>query len=149
MIADNCDEIRESLKDLIAEHPDIEVVGEAADGETAVDLARKVAPDVVLMDVSMPKLNGIAATSHILRDNDTTRVTVLSSYSNRSVVAAGLSAGISGYVLKTSVADDLIPALRAAMANELFLSPEIAPLTSKELARGPSRRECAVAVTHE
>ena len=131
---DDCDAMRESLKYLLGEHPDIEVIGEAKDGEVAVELAKEMTPDVVLMDISMPKLNGIEAARHILKDNVAARVTILSAYSNRGFVMAGLKAGVSGYVLKTSVVDDLIPALRAAMANKLFLSSEIADLVSGKCA---------------
>lgn len=134
LIVDDCDAMRENLKYLLEKHPDMEVIGEAADGETAVELAREITPDVILMDISIPKLNGIEAARHILKDNAAARVTILSAYSNRSFVMAGLEAGISGYVLKTSVVDDLIPALHAAMANKLFLSSEIADLVSGQRA---------------
>jgi DNA-binding NarL/FixJ family response regulator len=149
LIADDCDAMRENLKCLVREHTDIEVIGEAADGETAVALAKGLSPDVVLMDINMPKLNGIEAAAHILRDNAATRVTVLSAHSNRSFVTAGLKAGISGYVLKTSILDDVVPALRAAMANELFLSSEVAALVPGKRARHPSKADRSVAATHE
>ena len=149
LIADDCDAMRENLKCFIRRHPDIEVIGEATDGEAAVELTKEMAPDVVLMDISMPKLNGIEAAAHILKDNAAARVTVLSAYSNRAFVMAGLKAGISGYVLKTSIIDDLVPALRAAMANELFLSSEVAALVPGKLAPHPSKADRSVAGTHE
>lgn len=137
LIADDCDAMRENLKCFLRKHSDVEVIGEATDGEAAVELARKLSPDMVLMDISMPKLNGIEAAAHILKDNTATRVTVLSAYPNRAFVMAGLKAGISGYVLKTSMVDDLVPALRAAMADELFLSSEVAALVSGKCAQRP------------
>jgi len=149
LIADDCAAMRENLKCFIRKYPDIEVIGEATDGEAAVELARKLSPDVVLMDISMPKLNGIEAAAHILKDNAGVRVTVLSSHSNRGFVMTGLKAGISGYVLKTSIMDDLIPALRAAMANELFLSSEIAALVSGKSAQHPPKADRSVSGTHE
>lgn len=149
LIADDCDAMRENLKCFIRRHPDIEVIGEAADGEAAVELAKEMAPDVVLMDISMPKLNGIEAAAHILKDNAAARVTVLSAYSNRAFVMAGLKAGISGYVLKTSIIDDLIPALRAATANELFLSSEIADLVSEQHAKQLPKADRTASGTQE
>jgi SARP family transcriptional regulator, regulator of embCAB operon len=130
LIVDDCGAMRDNLKCFLGKHPDIEVIGEATDGQMAIRLAKEMAPDVVLMDISMPRLNGIEAAAHILKDNAATRVTLLSTYPNRGYVTAGLKAGISVYVLKTSIIDDLVPALRAAMANEPFLSSEIADLVS-------------------
>jgi DNA-binding NarL/FixJ family response regulator len=125
LIVDDSDTIRGLIKSFISAEPDIEVVGEAKDGETAVLLARKLSPDVVLMDINMPKLSGIEAAAEILRNNALTKVTILSAHSNKRFVAAALKAGVSGYVLKTSINEDLIPALRAVMANKHFLSPQI------------------------
>ncbi len=125
LIADDYDAMREHIKSFVGKQPDIEVVGEAKDGETAVELARNLSPDVVLMDISMPKLSGIEAAKNILSNNAATRIIILSTHSDKRFVEAGLKAGVSGYVLKTSIFDDLIPAVRAVMANEFFLSPRV------------------------
>lgn len=125
LIVDDHDIMRENIISFVGKQPDIEVIGEAKDGETAVELARILSPDIVLMDISMPKLNGIEAAGYILRNNNAARVIILSAHSDKHFVVAGFKAGVSGYVLKTSIVEDLIPALHAVMANELFLSPQI------------------------
>jgi len=125
LIVDDHDVMRENIKSLISKQPNIEVIGEAKDGETAVVLARKLSPDVVLMDINMPKLSGIEAASDILRNNVAARIIILSAHSDKYFVMAGFKVGVSGYVLKTSILEDLIPALRSVMANERYLSPHI------------------------
>ena len=125
LIVDDNDAIRDNIKSLVSKQPNIEVIGEAKDGETAVVLAKKLSPDVVLMDINMPKLSGIEAAGDILRNNVTTRIIILSAYSDKYFVMAGFKVGVSGYVLKASILDDLIPALRTVMANERYLSPQI------------------------
>lgn len=125
LIVDDHDVMRENIKSLVSKQPDIEVIGEAKDGETAVILAKKLSPDVVLMDINMPKLSGIEAAGNILRNNVTVRIIILSAHSDKYFVMAGFKVGVSGYVLKASILDDLIPALHTVMANERYLSPQI------------------------
>jgi LuxR family maltose regulon positive regulatory protein len=138
LIADDCDVLRENIRSFVSRQADIEVVGEASDGESAVKLAGSLLPDVVLMDIGMPGLNGIDAARTILKNNTSMRITILSAHSDRRFTMAALKAGVSGYVLKTSVVDDLVPALHAAMANELFLSPEIADIVPGDCVKQPS-----------
>lgn len=125
LIADDYAALRQNIKLLVSRQHDIEVVGEAGDGESAAELAAKLSPDVVLMDVSMPKLSGIEAARKILKNNASARIIIMSTHSEKHFVEAALEAGILGYVLKTSIADDLVPALRSVMAGESFLSPKI------------------------
>ncbi|MFZ2147742.1 MAG: response regulator transcription factor [Sedimentisphaerales bacterium] len=125
MIADDFDALRENIKSFVNKQPDIEVVGEARDGKTAVELAKNLSPDVILMDISMPKLSGIEAAGKILSNNAAARIIILSTRSDKRFVVAGFKAGVAGYVLKSSIFDDLLPAIRAVMANEFFLSPQI------------------------
>jgi DNA-binding NarL/FixJ family response regulator len=110
---------------LVGKQLNIEVIGEAEDGETAVALAKKLSPDVILMDINMPKLSGIEAAGNILRNNVTARIIILSAYSDKYFIMAGFKVGVSGYLLKASIFEDLIPALSAVMANERYLSPQI------------------------
>jgi DNA-binding NarL/FixJ family response regulator len=137
LIVDDNDTIREHIKCFVGAELDIKVIGEAKDGETAVLLAQKLSPDVVLMDINMPKLNGIKAAAEILRYNALIKVIILSIHSSRRFVTAALRAGISGYVLKTSINQDLLLALRAVMANKYFLSPQITDVELEEY-RGQS-----------
>jgi DNA-binding NarL/FixJ family response regulator len=126
IIADDHDAMRETIKSFLSKWSDIDVVGEAIDGENAVKLAKKLLPDIVLMDMNMPRLNGIKAAETILSSNTGVRIVILSMNSDKAIVAAGLREGISGYVLKSSIFKDLIPALHAVMANEIYLSSQVA-----------------------
>ena len=147
LIADDYDAMREKIKSFVGKQPDIEVVGEAKDGEAAVELAKKLSPDVVLMDISMPKLSGIEAAGNILKNNAAARIIILSTHSDKHFVEAGLKAGVLGYVLKTSIFDDLIPALRAVMANELFLSPQITDVEIGDYTKHPPEADDSVSGT--
>jgi DNA-binding NarL/FixJ family response regulator len=135
LIADDHDAIRENIESFLSKRSDIDVVGEAANGEDAAELAMKLPADIVLMDMDMPRLNGLEATRHILESNPETRIVILSANARKDSVVAGLRAGILGYILKSCISDDLIPALFAAMENRLFLSAQIADA----LAQNPIR----------
>ena len=147
LIADDYDAMRENIKSFVRKQPDIEVVGEAKDGETAVELAKNLSPDVVLMDISMPKLSGIEAAGNILRNNAAIRIIILSTRSDKRFVVAALKGGVSGYVLKTSIFDDLIPAVRAVMANEFFLSPQITDVETGDYKKQPPKANDSVSGT--
>ena len=125
LIVDDNENIRRHIKSFLSTESDIEVIGEAKDGEEAILFARKLVPDVVLIDINMPKLNGIESAAEILRNNALTKIIILSAHFEKHFVVAALKAGVSGYVLKTSIDQDLMPALRAATANKIFLSPRI------------------------
>ncbi len=144
LIVDDHRAIRKNIKSFLSREPDIEVVGQASDGETAVELAGKLSPDVVLMDIKMPKMNGIEAAGNILRSDAAVRIILLTAYDDRSFVVAALKAGVSGYVLKTSIMDDLIPALRAVMANEFFLSPQINDVAVGDYVKQPPKPDDTV-----
>lgn len=105
---------------------DFDVVGEARDGRQAVDLARELKPDVVVMDISMPLMNGIEATKQIRQSCPETRVLVLTMHEDESYVFQLLQLGASGYVLKRAAATDLVDAVRAAVKGEAFLYPAVA-----------------------
>ena len=147
LIADDYDAMRENIKSFVSKQPDIEVVGEAKDGETAVELVRNLSPDLVLMDISMPKLSGIEAAKNILSNNAAARIIILSTRSDKRFVEAGLKAGALGYVLKTSIFDDLIPAVRAVMANEFFLSPRITDVEIGDYTKQPPKADDSVSET--
>jgi DNA-binding NarL/FixJ family response regulator len=117
--------VRQGLRVLLQAEPDITVVGEAETGRAAVQMARKLSPDVVIMDIAMPSLNGLEATRQILKDMPSARVLALSSYSDDEYVQQFTEAGAAGYLLKQSAATDLIRAVREARKGGTFFSPSI------------------------
>ncbi len=125
LIADDHGILRRGLRFILERQTQVAVVGEAADGREAVRLAEVSDPDVVLMDIAMPLLNGIEATAQIVRNNCRTAVVVLSMHSDQDYILRALNAGAKGYLLKESADDDLIPAIRAVSNGTRFFSPQI------------------------
>jgi len=125
LIADDHAIVRQGLRALIEKEPDMEVIAETENGEQAVARAKELAPDIVIMDMTMPLLNGIEATKFILRDNPNIRIIALSMHSNSHIVKEALKAGALGYVLKSCLFDELSRALHAVAANTHYLSPQI------------------------
>ncbi len=117
--------VRQGLKALFADEADIEVIGEASNGREALEFLAQLEPDVVLMDISMPGLNGIEATRQIQQRHPGVKVVVLSMHANEEYVFQVLQAGASGYVLKQSDSMEVLSAIRAAVAGGSFLSPPI------------------------
>ncbi|HLB74841.1 MAG TPA: response regulator transcription factor [Sedimentisphaerales bacterium] len=125
LIADDHKMVREAITSLLNNEIGMSVVAEAADGRTAVQLARELQPDVVIMDITMPNLNGIEATRQILHEPSSTKVVLLSEQSDRRCVCEALRAGASGFLPKRCGFDELITAIRNLAANHTYLSPEI------------------------
>ena len=123
LLADDHTVVREGLRTLLDATPDIKVVGEAENGRRAVQLAQTLSPDVVVMDVVMPQLNGVEATRQILRDSPNTKVLVLSSYSDDEKVAQLIEHGAIGYLVKQAASNDLVKAIREARKGNAFFSP--------------------------
>lgn len=132
LIVDDHGILREGLKFLLEKQNDMEVIGEAEDGLSAVRLAKDLQPDVVIMDISMPNLNGIEATSLIIREVPGVKIIALSMYSNKKFIIDVLKAGASGYVLKSYLFDELVKAIRSVAANERYLSPKVASVLVDE-----------------
>jgi len=126
LLADDHAIVREGVKMILTAVPDIEVVGEAEDGLQAVQMARELKPNVAVLDVSMPRLNGIEATRQIRAALPETQVLALTMHADDTYVFQCLKAGASGYVLKRAAATDLVQAIRAARRGEAFLYPAIA-----------------------
>lgn len=118
--------VREGTRELVQREPDMEVVAEADDGEEAVQLAGRLQPDVVIMDIALPKLNGIEATKQIKALYPATAVLILTAYDNDQYIFALLEAGAAGYLLKTVRGHELIDAIRAVSVGESVLHPKIA-----------------------
>jgi DNA-binding NarL/FixJ family response regulator len=127
--------VREGLCSMIEKESDMEVVGESSDGQEVVEQARQLHPDVVIMDVSMPKMNGIEATRQIKADMSDIKVLALSAHDNREYVTDMLDAGACGYLLKDCVCSELIKAIRRVMKDESYLSPKIAAIVLDERCR--------------
>ncbi len=125
LIADDQELIRLGFRMALASQADIEVVAEAGDGAVAVAEAQRVRPDVVLMDVRMPRTDGIAATASIVAAQPSTRVLILTTFDLDEYAFAGLRAGASGFMLKDSKAEHLVDAVRAVAAGEAVMSPRI------------------------
>lgn len=125
LIGDDHQMMREGLKSLIAKETGMTVVGEAENGEALVELARKTSPHVVVVDVTMPDLNGIEATRKIIKENPGIKVVGLSGHPDRHFVREMLKAGASAYILKQTAYEELLRAIREVMAGRTYLSPEV------------------------
>jgi DNA-binding NarL/FixJ family response regulator len=135
LVADDHALVREGIRALLAGSPDIEVVGEAADGLQAVEECRRLLPDVVLLDIAMPGLGGLEAALAIRHDCPRTRLVVLSQYDDREYVSRFLKLGIAGYILKKTVGRDLAATVRAAHRGGIVLDPEVARTALDERGR--------------
>ncbi|HYL40382.1 MAG TPA: response regulator transcription factor, partial [Candidatus Binatus sp.] len=133
LIADDHAVVRSGLRTFLELLPDIEVVGEAADGEVAVAEARRLAPDVVLIDLLMPRMDGITAIGEIKRQLPETELVAITSFIEEEKVTAALEAGASGYLLKDADADDVAEAIRAAHAGQVRLDPAVTRLLAQRL----------------
>jgi DNA-binding NarL/FixJ family response regulator len=128
VMADDHEIIRMGLRTLLQTRSDWSVVGEAANGEEAVDMVLSLQPDVALLDIAMPKLNGIEATRQILRQGARTKILLLSAHDSTQVIADVLDSGAKGYVLKSDAARDLVAAVEAVRSNQTFFTPKVADL---------------------
>lgn len=127
LIADDHKLVRQGIHVLLERAEDIEVVGEADDGFEALELAKRFEPDVVLLDISMPKLDGIQVLERMRPLQPSTKVVMLSMYSDDVLVRRALRLGARGYILKRSVAEEMLLAIRAATRDEIYLSPAVSP----------------------
>jgi len=139
VLADDHAVLREGMRNLLEQERDIKLVGEAGNGYEAVAAVRALKPDIVLMDVVMPRLNGIEATRQIKRSNPTTAVLILSAYDDDRYVLGLLEAGAAGYLLKNATGQEVIQAIRAVHAGEAVLHPAVAARLLARAAPSSSR----------
>jgi DNA-binding NarL/FixJ family response regulator len=145
LIADDHYVVRMGLVALVETEPDLQVVGEAADGLQVVELYKKLAPDLVLMDLRMPRSDGIAATREIRKQFPQARILMLTTYDGDDDIHKALSAGASGYLLKNSTRASLIPALRAVAAGQRWIPQEVASrLAARKMFEDLTPREVEV-----
>jgi DNA-binding NarL/FixJ family response regulator len=140
VLADDHHLVRTGMRALLQSLPDVAVVGETGDGREAVDLVRAQAPNIVLMDIAMPGLNGLEATARIAKEFPQTRVIILSMHASEEYVQTALRAGAAGYLLKNAAPEELWLAIQAVMRGETWLSSAISRLVVEEYlgARGES-----------
>jgi DNA-binding NarL/FixJ family response regulator len=131
LLVDDHAMVRRGMRDFLALHADLEVVGEAADGLAALETTASLVPDVVIMDLLMPGMDGIAATAEIKTRHPAVEVIALTSFVDEDRVTAALEAGASGFLLKDAEADDLANAIRAAVAGEVHLDPAVAGIVAR------------------
>jgi len=143
LIVDDHQIIRDGLKGLINAEADMEVVGEAGDGQMAWQQAKELQPDVVLMDVSMPKLNGAKATERLKKDRPETKVLALTAHEDKGYIGQMLQAGASGYVLKIAAAEELIKAIRVVVGGGAYLDPAVADKVVSNYIRQKSTKQSA------
>jgi len=150
LLADDHKIIREGLRTLIEKQSDMKVVDEAEDGRTTVRLANELQPDVVIMDISMPDLNGIEAARQVSIDCPGMKIVALSMHSDRRFVIEMFKAGASGYMLKDCAFEELARAIRVVMANRIYLSPSISDKVVSEYIRNlpPEEESAFSALSH-
>ncbi|MCL6554564.1 MAG: response regulator transcription factor [Firmicutes bacterium] len=139
LIVDDHEVVRVGVRTLVDRHPDLTVVGEAASGSEAVDAARHLQPDVVVMDISLPGISGIEATRQICRALPATAVLGLTIHDDPHLLFRLLDAGASGYVLKQAAAEDLVLAIRQVAAGRVFLSPRTAAVVAHDVVDEAAR----------
>jgi DNA-binding NarL/FixJ family response regulator len=133
LLVDDHKILRDGICSLLKEYPDMEVVGEAADGNNAFNLVKELSPDMVIMDISMPELNGIEATRKILADYPHIKIMALSMHYDKHFVSEIFKAGASGYLLKDCAFDEMAHAIRMIIDNKTYINSQIASLVVESL----------------
>jgi DNA-binding NarL/FixJ family response regulator len=145
LIVDDHQIIREGLRTLLASQPGFEIAGEAKNGLEAIEMAQKLSPDLIIMDVAMPEMNGIDAVKRIKKELPDTKIIALSMHLDEKYVSAMLEAGASSYLLKQGSFEELISAINTVLDNKVFLSPEIAAIVTRGYLRALSDTDTSAA----
>ncbi|HPC62110.1 MAG TPA: response regulator transcription factor [Verrucomicrobiota bacterium] len=138
LVADDHPVVRKGLALCLSSQPEFELVGEARDGKEALDLARQLAPDVVLMDLNMPRLSGLAATESLQKELPRTKVLLLSTHNTAECVLRVLRSGARGYVLKEAPAEEIVQAIQRVQGGEVYFSPRVAHVAMNHFVRRSS-----------
>ena len=128
--------VRQGFRRILEDDPELQVAGEAGNGLDAVALVKKTDPDVVVMDMAMPEMNGLHATMEMVKQRPETKVLILSMYSDEQYVRNALDAGAKGYILKNAIENDLVRAVKAVAAGEQYLSPELSTVLISAIKTG-------------
>jgi two-component system response regulator NreC len=132
LVVDDHAVLRDGIRALLTSQDDIEIVGEAAEGKEAIEKAVELAPDIVVMDIAMPLMDGLEATRRITKKNPRTRILVLTQHNNKEYVLAAIKAGATGYLHKNALGSELISAIRSLHKGESFLYPSAAAALIKD-----------------
>ncbi len=132
LVVDDHAIIRDSLRALLRKYNDIEIIGEASDGVEAIEKVRRLFPDVAVVDIEMPKMNGLEATRHILNINQKTKVLILTQHESAEYIISAIKAGANGYLTKRAMALELVTAIRTINSGESYLSPSAATIVVKD-----------------
>ena len=140
LLADDHGIVRRGMKSLLESEPGLQIVGEAADGAECLRLCDTLEPDVAILDIAMPRLNGIEVTARAVRHQPRLKVIILSMYADESYVVRALNAGARAYLLKEATEEDLLPAVRAVAAGRAFFSPAVSRLLLEDYVRQLKQR---------
>ncbi len=135
LIVDDHALLREGIRSLLASHDDIEVVGEAANGSEAIEKVREVDPDVILMDIAMPIMDGLEATRRIRKQNPNIKIIILTQYDRKDYVLSSIKSGAAGFIPKNVIISELVSAIRTAHSGDAFLHPSVAKMVIEDYLR--------------
>ena len=141
LVVDDHAIMRDGIRALLGLHDDIEVVGEASEGKEAVEKAQELTPDVVIMDIAMPRMDGLEATRRIRKKSPKMKVLVLTQHDNKEYILSVIKAGASGYILKRALGSELVSAIRAVQQGDSFLYPSAAAALIEDYLQQPKEEE--------
>jgi DNA-binding NarL/FixJ family response regulator len=141
LIADDHEIVRRGFRAILEAQPDCEVVGESGDGRKAVDMAKELRPDIVVLDISMPSLNGLEAARQILKSRPQTKILILTMHESDSLIREVLDAGARGYILKTDAGRDLVAAVDALRRNKTFFTSRVAQMILDGYLKGDTKSD--------